>query len=45
MRATEIANLLVWMPMQLLHANLQQFTSIARIYFLHGALGYPPHLL
>ena len=27
---------------ELVHANLQQFTSIERLVFLHGALGFPP---
>ena len=42
MVVTYIANPLLWTTMKVIHANLQQLTSIERMYFLHGTLGYPP---
>ena len=39
---TEINSALTQTKTNLVHANLEQFTSIERLKFLHSALGFPP---
>ena len=41
MHVIDIANPLLWTPRKLININLQRCTSLERLYFLHGSLGFP----